>query len=108
MDSLINIGIYLTYILIAVAVAGAILFPIVQTFGNLKKAKGGLIGVGIILIIFLISYAVSPAESGAFYDKFAISPTGSKVIGAGLVSTYIMAVGVLLSILYSETTKWLK
>lgn len=39
MDSLINIGIVVTYILLFVSVAGAILFPVVQTFGNLKKSK---------------------------------------------------------------------
>ena len=40
---LINIGLYLAYILIFVAAVSAIVFPLIQTFDNLKKAKGGLI-----------------------------------------------------------------
>ncbi len=108
MDSLINIGIVVTYILLFVSVAGAILFPVVQTFGNLKKAKSSLIGIGIALALFLISYAVSPAETGPFYEKFGISPTFSKVIGGGLVATYIITIAVLLSVVYSQISKWIK
>ncbi|MFH1122016.1 MAG: hypothetical protein V1775_19520 [Bacteroidota bacterium] len=108
MDSLINIGLIVTYILIAVTVAGAVIFPIIHTLGDLKKAKGGLIGVALILVIFLISYAVSPAESGPFYEKFDISPNFSKVIGGGLIATYIFTIAVLLSIGYSQVSKWIK
>jgi len=108
MDSLINLGIILTYILIIASVAGAIIFPIIHTLGDLKSAKGGLIGIAVILVIFLISFAVSPAESGPFFDKFGISPTFSKIIGGGLISTYIFGLGAILSILYSQVSKWIK
>ncbi|MBK6346790.1 MAG: hypothetical protein IPN08_02550 [Bacteroidales bacterium] len=108
MDSLINIGIIITYILLAVTVAGAVIFPIVHTLGDLKKAKGGLIGVALFLVVFLISYAVSPVETGPFYEKFEISPNLSKVIGGGLVATYIFTVAVVASIVYSQVSKWIK
>ncbi len=36
---LINIGLFLAYILLAIAAISAIAFPIIQTVGNLKKAK---------------------------------------------------------------------
>lgn len=108
MDSLINIGIYITYVLLFVAVAGAIVFPVIQTFGDLKKAKGSLIGIGAALVLFLVSYAISSPETGAFYDKFNISPNFSKVIGGGLVATYIITIAVLLSIVYSQVSKWIK
>lgn len=108
MDSLINIGIYITYVLLIAAIAGAILFPVIQTFGDLKKAKGSLIGIGAAVALFLISYAISSPETGAFYDKFNISPAFSKVIGAGLIATYIITIAVLLSILYSQVAKWIK
>lgn len=108
MNSLINIGIYLTYILLAVTVAGAIIFPIIHTLGDLKKAKNGLIGVALILVVFLISYAVSPVETGPFYEKFGISPSFSKVIGGGLLATYFFAFAALASIIYSQVSKWIK
>lgn len=108
MQILINLGFIVTYILLLVAVLASIAFPLIQTFGNLKAAKGALIGVGMILAIFLISYLVSPAETGAFYNKFGISPTLSKVIGGGLVATYLFFIGAAGSILYASVMKFFR
>lgn len=108
MDSFINIGLYLAYFLIAIAILGAVIFPLIQLFGNLKNAKNGLIGFAMLIAVLVIAYAVSPAETGAFYDKKGISPGLSKLIGGGLVATYIMTIGVVGSILYSEIAKWFK
>ncbi|MBW6491291.1 MAG: hypothetical protein K0B15_08890 [Lentimicrobium sp.] len=105
---LINIGLYLAYVLIAVAAISAIAFPIIQTFGNLKKAKTGLIGFAVLVGVLLIAYLVSPAETGAFYEKKNISPGASKLIGGGLLATYIVFAGVVISILYAEVAKWFK
>lgn len=105
---LINIGLYLTYILFAVAAITAIVFPLLQTFSDFKKAKGGLIGFGILVVVLLFAYLVSPAETGLFYEKHNISPATSKLIGGGLVATYIVFAGVVISILYAEVAKWFK
>ncbi len=107
-ERLIAIGMYLAYILIAIAAISSIVFPLMQVFGNLKKAKNGLIGFAVLVFVLIIAYVLSPAETGAFYDKFNISPNTSKLIGAGLLATYIMFAGVVISILYAETAKWFK
>jgi len=107
-NPLINIGLYLAYILIAIAIVTAIVFPLVQTFGDFKKAKGGLIGFGVLVAVLLIAYSVSPAETGLFYEKKGISPNMSKMIGGGLVATYIVFAGVVISIVYAEVAKWFK
>ncbi|MDD3742152.1 MAG: hypothetical protein PHX54_00845 [Lentimicrobiaceae bacterium] len=105
---LINIGLYLTYILFIIAAITAIVFPLIQTFSNFKKAKSGLIGFGILVVVLLFSYMVSPAETGLFYEKHNISPNASKIIGGGLVATYIVFAGVVISIVYAEVAKWFK
>ncbi len=105
MQILINLGFIVTYILLMVAILASLVFPIIQTFGNLKAAKGAFIGIGAILAIFLISYLVSPADTGTFYTKFGISPTLSKVIGGGLVATYVFFIGAAGSILYASIMK---
>ena len=105
---LIEIGLYLAYALIAVAAISSIAFPIIQTFGNLKKAKSGLIGFGILVAVLVIAYVLSPAETGPFYDKMNVSPNTSKLIGGGLLATYIIFAGVIVSILYAEVAKWFK
>jgi len=107
-STFINIGLIITYLLILVALILSLAFPLIQTFGNLKAAKGALIGIGAILVVFLISYLVSPADTGTFYNKFGISPTMSKIIGGGLVATYVFFIGAAGSILYASITKFLR
>ncbi len=107
-NTFINLGIIITYILLAVTVLAALIFPLIQTFSNLKAAKNGLIGIGALLFIFLISFLVSPAETGPFYDRFGISPTLSRAIGGGLVATYIFFIGAAISILYTQVAKFFR
>lgn len=104
----INIGLYLTYIALAVALIGAIVFPVIQMAGDIKRAKGALLGIGAIVAVFLISYALSSPETGAFYEAKGVSPTFSKVIGGGLIATYIVFFGAIVGILISSISKWVK
>jgi hypothetical protein len=108
MDSLINIGLYLAYLLLTVAALGTVVFALAQIFGNLKNAKNGLIGFAMLVAVLVISYALSPAETGAFYDKHHVSPGLSKLIGGGLLATFILIIGVVGSIIFSEIAKWFK
>ncbi len=107
-DTAINIGFVIMYVLIVAAIIGVIVFPLIQMAGNLKAAKGTLFGVLGLVVLFLICYAVSPAETGAFYQKMNISPNLSKAIGGGLLATYIIFAAVLVSIAYTSVTNWLK
>lgn len=108
MDSLINIGIYLTYILFAVAIIALIVFPIYFMLNNFKKAKGGLLGMLVLVGVFVISYALAPADQGVFYENFGIGSGTSKLIGGGLITTYIIFAGVIITALYNEVAKWFK
>lgn len=108
MDTAINIGFVILYILMIAAVAGAIIFPVLQMAGNIKAAKGTIFGVLGLVALFFIAYAISPAETGAFYQKMGISPNLSKAIGGGLIATYIIFAGVIISIAYSQISNWFK
>jgi len=108
MDTLINIGFVILYILLIAAILGAIIFPIIQMAGNLKAAKGTLLAVLGLIGLLVIAYAVSPAETGAFYQRMGISPNLSKAIGGGLIATYIIFAGVIVGIVYSSISNWLK
>jgi hypothetical protein len=108
MDSAINIGLIITYLAIGLALLGAIVFPIIQMAGDIKSAKGVLIGIVAFVAIFLLSYLLSSPETGAFYEAKNVSPNFARIIGAGLIATYIVFAGAVVAILYSQITKWIK
>jgi hypothetical protein len=108
MNNLIDIGLYVSYILLFATLLGVIVFPLMQTFSDFKKAKRGLIGLAGLILMFLIAYAVSPADQGLFYTNFNIGPKMSKLIGGGLFATYFIFLGVIISILYAEVSKFIK
>ncbi len=108
MDSLINIGFVILYILLVVSIIGVVVFPIIQMAGNLKAAKVTLISILGLVVLFFVAYSASPAETGLFYQKMGISPGLSKAIGGGLITTYIIFAGAVISILYSQFSRWFK
>lgn len=107
-SALINTGLIITYILLLIAILASLIFPFIQTLGNIKAAKGAFIGIGLILVVFLLSYLVSPADTGAFYDRFGISPKLSKLIGGGLVATYLFFIAAAASIVYASAMKFFR
>lgn len=105
----IDIGLYVAYLAFFIAIAALLLFPILSLVkGNIKNAKASLIGVAGLAVILLISYLVSPADQGQFYTKMNTGPGMSKLIGAGLVSTYIIFAGLIVITLYTVVVKWFK
>jgi len=109
MDSLINIGLYVAYFALFIAIAALIFFPIATFFkGNFRNAKGTLIGIATLAGIVILAYIVSPADQGVFYTKMGISAGMSKLIGAGLVTTYIILAGFVIITLYTVVIKWFK
>ncbi len=79
MDTLINIGLYVAYIAFFAAIALLIFFPVYNMLiGNFGKAKGSLIGVGILVVVLLIAYLLSPADQGAYYTKMGVGPDCQK------------------------------
>jgi NADH:ubiquinone oxidoreductase subunit 6 (subunit J) len=108
MNSLIEIGLYLSYVLLIITLLSIIIIPIYFTIVNFKKAKQGLIGVGLLAVVLLIAYLISPADQGLFYETMKVGPTGSKVIGAGLFTTYFAFIAIVVVILFAEVGKLFK
>ena len=105
----IDIVLYVAYLAFFIAIAALLLFPILSLVkGNIKNAKASLVGVAGLAVILLISYLVSPADQGQFYTKMNTGPGQSKLIGAGLVSTYIIFAGLVVITLYTVVVKWFK
>jgi hypothetical protein len=108
MNSLIEIGLYLSYALLIITLLSIIIIPVYFTIVNFKKAKQGLIGVGVLAAVLLVAYLISPADQGLFYDNMKVGPSGSKIIGGGLFATYFVMIGLIVAILYAEVGKLIK
>ena len=98
----VDIGIYASYVLIGVCALAAVALPLIKTTGDTKGMIKGGIGVGAIIIVFFIGYAVASGSSeGTTY-------TTSKYVGAGIITTYVCFFGAIGGIVYTEIIKLFK
>jgi len=107
-DSLINIGLYLSYALVLGGLAAAILFPVMFFIKNPGKAKGALIGVGFLAVVYGLSYALAGSEVLESYTKFGIDSGMSKLIGGSLISLYILAIFAFIVAVGAEVLRFFK
>ncbi|AHM59393.1 hypothetical protein D770_05650 [Flammeovirgaceae bacterium 311] len=107
MDStLLDIFLYLGYFLVIFALAAAILLPLIKSLDHpqsLIKVAGGVIAL---LVIFGISYALSSGDMAARYPD--LTEQGSKLIGAALLTMYILLFVALLGIAVTEVSKYFR
>ena len=77
------------YILFGIAILTSIVFPIIVMIQNPKKAKAALIGVGSILVIYGIGYALAGSETYEVGEA-VIGEAVSKRSEGGLIAFYIL------------------
>lgn len=101
--NIVDIGLIAGYILVILCTLAAVVIPLVQAMGDLKSLTKSAVGVGVMLVVFLISYAFSGGEAQGEYSEGT-----AKLVGAGLVSMYIFLFLALGGIAYSEISKMIK
>jgi NADH:ubiquinone oxidoreductase subunit 6 (subunit J) len=69
--------------------------------------KTGL-GVVAILVVFAIAYVLSGNEVTEQYRQFNVGPGGSKLIGGGIITVYLLFFIALAAIVYTEVTSIVK
>lgn len=110
MDTLINIGIYAIYILAFVAIAAILYFAVRALVSNFKDASVTLIGIGVLVVVFVLSFVISSSSDVSifFFEKTETNPAYSKLIGSGLITLYFFLAGVFATIIYAQVSKLLK
>ena len=103
--SVIGWGLSFVYILFGLAVAASILLPLVSAVKNPKSLVKFGISIGVLLVVFLIGYAISGDEVSKIAAAKGITATDSKVIGAGFITFYIALIAAALGLVYSEVSK---
>jgi hypothetical protein len=97
---MIDVGLFLSYILIGICVLAAVGMPLVKAFGDPQALKKIGMGIGGLLVVFIVSFFLS---DGGSYDN--TSETTAKMVGAGLTTMYILAILAILGIVYTEIKK---
>ena len=96
----VDIGLYASYALIALCALAAIVIPLVQSFGDPKSLVKSGIGVVALVVVYFISYAL--ADGTAAGD---VTAGTSRMVGAGIITTYIFFFGAIIGIIYTEISK---
>ncbi len=112
-----NFGLVGSMALIIIAIVLLLGFGLAQIFSNFKSSVKGLIGFGILLAIFLLTYAtasteVSPYIQGAI-DKFQESGSvftdgNLKFISAGISTSGILVAAAAVAFVLSEVRNFFK
>ena len=102
MESLINIGIILTYLMVGFAALTAIGFGIKQMMQKTNNAKKTLYTIGGLVAVLIFSYLIASDEVLVTYEKYEITASTAKKVGMGLNTFYILAIGAIGAILYVE------
>lgn len=105
---MIDIGLYIAYVLFGLALAAAVVLPAI----NLTKSPGGLIkslmGIGGLVVLFFVSYALADTSLSLKAASLGETESSVKVIGAGLILFYIVMIIAVIGIVFSEINKALK
>lgn len=85
-----NGGIILALVLLGIAVAASVIFPIIQTITNFGESKKSLAGFGGLLLVLVIGYVLAGSEVPAYAAEKGIDASQFKLIG-GMINTAIIA-----------------
>ena len=105
---LVDVILYFGYGMVIVAAFLAIAFPLWIASKNPKSLIQTGIGLGSILVLFLVAWLISSNEVYSSYAEFGVDESLSKFIGGMLNLVYILAGLAVIGIIYSEVSKSLK
>ena len=111
---IIDIGLFLTYILVVGGAGIALYFAIKFGVSNPRKSQKGITGVAILIVIMIISFVLASNKPLDFYgfealsEKLNLTPGIIKRSGAGLITFYIFGIAAIVAAVYYEISKFLR
>ena len=98
-------GLSFSYILFGLALVASIILPFVSSLKNPKALVKFGISLGVLLVVFIIAFAISGDEVTPIAAAKGIGASGSKLIGAGFITFYIALIAAVIGLIYSEVSK---
>ena len=96
----------LSYVLLGLTVFSALAGAVISAVVNPKGIRGSLIGLGVMVVILGISYALASDEVIKSYGD--VTASASKWSGTGLYAFYILFILAILSIVFSAVSRAFK
>ncbi len=108
-SAVIEFGLYLTYILIGVAILAGIVLPLINALNNPKALKTIGFGLAGLLIIFGLGWALSSYDVvSANAAEQGLDSSGVKLIGGVITMMYILFGVAVVGIVVTEVSKIFK
>ncbi|MEQ9424017.1 MAG: hypothetical protein RJQ09_06345 [Cyclobacteriaceae bacterium] len=104
----VDVLLYLGYGLIIVCAAAAIVLPLINALGDPSALVKSGIGLGALVVVFLISWAIAGGEVLPSYTNYGVDSGLSKFVGGSLTMMYLLALIAIVGIVYTEITKIFK
>ena len=93
-STIFDMGIRLTVILLIICAAIALIFALYQTVTNPKAALKGIIALVVLVIIFIVLYSMSVAETtgpvAESVQEFGLTENQSRLVSAGIKATLLL------------------
>ena len=106
-DFILNFGIPLAYVAMGIAILAAVAFPVLQMVTDFKKAKTAIAGVGIILLVFLLSYMLA-GNQPLTTNYETVSGEQMKIVEACLYMVYFLFTVSVIAIIASSVSRYFK
>lgn len=98
----------IAYVVLGIAILFTLLFSFTQLFANKETLKKTLISFGLFALVIVIAYVVSDGEAVYKAGELVISEGGSKWVGAGLITFYLLTIIAIGSMVFSGVKKLIK
>ena len=106
--NLISWGLVLSYIIFGIAVVAIIGMSLLNSMKNPGSLVKSGIGIGILLVVFIIAYMISDGTRSAIAIGLDQSESSVRWIGAGLIMFYLALLAAIVGLVYSELCKAFK
>ena len=108
---IVDYGIIFTYILFGIAIVLIVGFSAAQMFQDFKKAISALVGVGALILLFLLCYWLSTAEPLTYFTASGdvVTPGSTmKMVEACIYMAYFLFCGAILALIVTSFARYLK